>query len=250
MMKSLSIYLKDGAMIRTHRLLPAIACAIVLSGLMMAQAPQASSQRTPEQQQSYRKAMEEADQKIADEVKAHSELMKNLEYLTTQIGPRLTGSPQMQAASDWTLKRFQDYDVEAHLETANIEHAWTRGSETAEITSPIQRRIGIRAYGWSRATDGEVSGKVVTLDIQKPSDLDAYKGKLKGVIVLARKPADLSEADPNPENAYDAVIPPRTRRRQSGNELPRARRVNEADSRRRAEADPQRQRQDRTACST
>ena len=31
--------------------------------------------------------MEEADQKIADEVKAHSELMKNLEYLTTQIGP-------------------------------------------------------------------------------------------------------------------------------------------------------------------
>ncbi len=151
-------------MIRTRRLLPAIASAIVFSGLMMAQAH--VSQRTPEQQQSYRKAMEEADQKIADEVKAHSELMKNLEYLTTQIGPRLTGSPQMQAASDWTLKRFQDYGVEAHLETANIDHAWTRGSETAEITSPIQRRIGIHAYGWSKATDGEVSGKVATLDIQ------------------------------------------------------------------------------------
>ena len=95
----------------------------------------------------------------------------------------------MQAASDWTLKRFQDYGVDAHLETANIDHAWTRGSETAEITSPIQRSIGIRAYGWSKATDGEVSGKVVALDIQKPSDLDAYKGKLKGAIVLARKPA-------------------------------------------------------------
>ena len=37
--------------------------------------------------------MEQADQKIADEVTAHSELMKNLEYLTTQIGARLTGSP-------------------------------------------------------------------------------------------------------------------------------------------------------------
>jgi carboxypeptidase Q len=195
-------------MTRTHRPVQALACAMAVSGLMMAQAPQTSSQRTPEQQRSYRKAMEEADQKITDEVKAHSELMKNLEYLTTQIGPRLTGSPQMRAASDWTLKRFQDYDVEAHLETANIEHAWTRGSETAEITSPIERRIGIRAYGWSRATDGEVSGKVVALDIQKPSDLEAYKGKLKGVIVLARKPADLSLADRNPENAYDAVIPP------------------------------------------
>jgi carboxypeptidase Q len=195
-------------MIRTRRLLQAIASVIILSGLMMAQAPQVSSQRTPEQQQSYRKAMEEADQTIADEVKAHSELMKNLEYLTTQIGPRLTGSPQMQAASDWSLKRFRDYGVEAHLEIANIDHAWTRGAETAEITSPIQRRIGIRAFGWSRATNGDLSGKVTALNIQKPSELEAYKGKLKGAIVLASKPADLSKAELNPENAYDAVIPP------------------------------------------
>ena len=62
------------------------------------------------------------------EVKAHSELVKNLEYLTTQIGPRLTGSPQMQAASQWTLKRFQDYGVDAHLETTEIAHGWTRGT--------------------------------------------------------------------------------------------------------------------------
>ena len=193
---------------RTRRPLQAIAIAIVLNGLMTAQAPQSISPRTAEQQQTYRKAMETADQQIADEVKAHSELMKNLEYLSTQIGPRLTGSGQMQEASAWTLKRFQDYGVDAHLETAEIDHAWTRGPETAAITSPIQRSIGIRALGWSKATKGEVSGKVIALDLQKPSDLEAYKGKLKGAIVMARKPADLSHADPNPENAYDAVIPP------------------------------------------
>ena len=55
--------------------------------------------RTEQEKQEYRKAMEAADQKIADEVEAHSQLMKNLEYLTTSIGPRLTGSPQMQAAT-------------------------------------------------------------------------------------------------------------------------------------------------------
>jgi len=201
--------LKGCAMIRILRLVPATVSAIVLSGVMLAQAPQVSSQRTPEQQQAYRKAMDEADQKIADEVKAHSELVKNLEYLTTQIGPRLTGSPQMQAASAWTLKRFQDYGVDAHLETANIDHSWTRGSETAKITRPIERHIGIRAYGWSKATDGEISGKVIALDIQRPSGLDAYKGKLKGSIVMVGKPTDLSANDPNPENAYDGVIPPR-----------------------------------------
>lgn len=172
------------------------------------QAAEPVPQRTAEQRTAYRKAMEAADQKIADEVKAHSELMKNLEYLTTQIGPRLTGSPQMQAASDWTLKRFQDYGVAAHLETAEIAHAWTRGAETAEITSPIQQRIGIHAFGWSKATDGEVTGSAMVVSIKKPADFEQYKAKLKGAFVLMGKPRDLSREDPNPENAYDAVIPP------------------------------------------
>jgi hypothetical protein len=169
----------------------------------------AASARTDADREAYRKAMEEADQKIADEVKAHSELMKNLEYLTTQIGARLTGSPQMQTASDWTLKRFKDYGIDAHLETTAIPHGWTRGLETAEITSPIQKRIGIHTFGWSKATSGDVSGQVMVLDVEKLSDLDQYKGKLKGKIVMLRKPVDMSKLDPDPENAYDAVIAPR-----------------------------------------
>jgi len=207
-------------MIQSRRLLlayVAIAIAVVaFSTLSLAQysettpqeTPQAAPQRTAEDRAAYRKAMEEADQKIASEVKAHSELIKNLEYLTTQIGPRLTGSPQMHAASQWALKRFQDYGIAAHLETTEIAHSWTRGAETAEITSPIQRRIGIHALGWSKATDGEIAGNVVVLDIKNPSDLDQYKGRLQGDIVMYRKPADLSKEEANPENAYDAVIPP------------------------------------------
>ena len=195
-------------MIRIPRSLQVMALALALGGLITAQTSQPAQQRTTEEQQAYRKAMESADQQIANEVKAHSELMKNLEYLTTQIGPRLTGSVQMQQAGEWTLKRFQDYGVAAHLETAEIDQAWTRGAETAEIVSPIHRSIGIRALGWSKATKGEVSGKVIAIDLQKPSDLDAYKGKLKGAIVMAPKPVDVLNADPNPENAYDAVIPP------------------------------------------
>src|SRR5208337_2717932 len=87
--------------------LAAIVLTIAAYGPTIAQTQQFSSQRTADQQQAYRKAMEVADQQIADEVKAHSELIKNLEYLTTRIGPRLTGSAQMQEASNWTLKRFR-----------------------------------------------------------------------------------------------------------------------------------------------
>jgi len=133
--------------------------------------------------------------------------MKNLEFLTTHIGPRLTGSPQMQAASSWTLKRFQEYGVDAHLETAQIAHAWTRGADTAEITAPIQRRIEIRSLGWSKATDGEITARVFVLKSQTQQAIDADRDRISGGIVLNGAPTALP-TDPNPENAYDAVIAP------------------------------------------
>src|SRR5690349_157399 len=53
--------------------------------------PGTTPARSDQDKEAYRKAMEDADQKIDAEVKAHSELVKNLDYLSTQIGSRLTG---------------------------------------------------------------------------------------------------------------------------------------------------------------
>jgi carboxypeptidase Q len=168
----------------------------------------AQGQQESDADRAYRTSMESTDQKILAEVQAHSELVKNLEHLTTHIGARLTGSPQMQAASNWTLQRFKDYGIDAHLETAQVAHAWTRGVDTAEITAPIQRRIEIRSAGWSKATDGVVSGPVVVLESQSAEAIAAVKDKLKGAIVLLGRPATLPADSEPPENAYDSVIPP------------------------------------------
>ena len=177
---------------------------LCLALLIYAQPP--SPSRTDDDKKAYKAAMEGADQKIYEEVKAHSELMKNLEYLTSDIGARLTGSRQMQQASAWTLKRFKDYGVDAHLETTEIPHAYYRGLDTAEITTPISHRVPIRALGWSKATLGEVSGAVVVLKVESLDDLARYKGKLKGAVLLASKPAEIPTHEE--ENAYDAVITP------------------------------------------
>jgi hypothetical protein len=195
-----------------------LVCSVVLLGLnAVAQAPAqqpatsgnaATQTRSDEDKRSYRTAMEDADQKIAAEVQSHSELMKNLEYLSTEIGARLTGSPQMNRASDWTLQRFHDYGIDAHLETAEIPHAWTRGQDTAQITSPINKVVEIRSAGWSKATSGPVTGNVLVIDAQTVADLDKYKGKLKGAIVMARPPAEIPPDNDQPTNAYDAVITP------------------------------------------
>src|SRR6185503_2726124 len=81
-----------------------------------------------------------------------------------------------------------------------------RGVDSAEITSPVLHRVAIHALGWSKPTSGEVSGAVTVLKIEKPEDVDKYKGKLRGAFILMGKPAEIpnNEAD----NAYHAVIPP------------------------------------------
>ena len=164
--------------------------------------------RTEDEKRAYRAAMETADQTIAQEVKAHSELVKNLEYLTTEIGARLTGSPQMNRASDWTLQRFKDYGIDAYLETTEIPHAWTRGQDTAEITAPFTRSLEIRSVGWSKATDGTVSGSVIFLNTDSSAESEKQKSKLKGAIIITRPPAEMRSESDIPNNAYDAVIPP------------------------------------------
>jgi len=185
--------------------------ALSLAVAQNSSTPSSNGDQTPrseDDKRTYRSAIEQADQRIDEEVKAHSELVKNLEYLTTEIGSRLTGSPQMNRASEWTLQRFKDYGVDAHLETTEIAHSWTRGQDTAEITTPVHKGIEIRSLGWSKATDGPVSGTVVFVNAQSPSDMDKYKGKLKGAIVMMRAPADVPSDNDVPNNAYDAVIPP------------------------------------------
>jgi carboxypeptidase Q len=194
-----------------------LACSLIPSDSRSAQAPAPSQQppsRTEDQKRSYRTAMEEADQKIAEEVKAHSELMKNLEYLCYRIGPRLTGSPQMQAASQWTLQRFKDYGVDAHLETTQIAHSWTRGRDTASLIKPLATgvnavNIEVRSAGWSKATPGEITANVVALpNLQSEADLDRYRSRIKGAIVLSREPNKMPDQNEPIDNAYDSVIPP------------------------------------------
>jgi hypothetical protein len=186
--------------LRRHTAAALLVCSFAALSLALSRdaqqpaAPSAAS-RTEQERHDYRKAMETADQRIAAEVTAHSELMKNLEYLTTQIGPRLTGSPQMQAASQWTLRRFRDYRIEAHLETTQIAHSWTRGHDTGEILTPINRPVPLRSFGWGKATPGAVTGTVKLVEVKALNDFDKYKGQLKGAVVLEGEPDTL-----RPEN--------------------------------------------------
>ncbi|MGB8322064.1 MAG: hypothetical protein WCE52_03790, partial [Candidatus Acidiferrum sp.] len=62
-------------------------------------------------------AVATTDAQIIKEIREHGELMDNLEYLSDRIGPRLTGSPLLKQANDWTVEMFKKYGLtNVHLE--------------------------------------------------------------------------------------------------------------------------------------
>src|SRR5467141_3480030 len=134
-----------------------------------------------------------ADAQILSEIHDHSQAMDNLEYLSDEIGPRLTGSPQLKQANDWTAAKFREYCLtNVHLEPWTIAHSWTRGTARARIVSPTEHPLTIASAGWAPGTAGVLRGPVVYVDIKKDEDFEKYRGKLKGAIVIAQEPASLS----------------------------------------------------------
>src|SRR6202171_5174846 len=130
------------------------------------------------------------DAQILSEIREHSELMANLEYLSDTIGPRLTGSPQLKQANDWTREMFAKHGLtNAHLEPWTMEHSWTRGRPTARIVSPSEHPLTIAAAGWSPSTPGAITGPVVYFDAKEKKDFAKFHGKLNGAVVTYQESA-------------------------------------------------------------
>src|SRR5258708_22482483 len=72
-----------------------------------------------------------------------------------------------------------------HLEPWTISNGWTRGPATGRITVPAQHRLTLETAGWSASTKGMAHGPVLGITAEKQEELQKYKGKLKGAIVLA-----------------------------------------------------------------
>jgi carboxypeptidase Q len=153
-----------------------------------------------------------ADSRIINEIHDSSEAMANLEYLSDSIGARMTGSPQLKQANDWTKAKFAQYGLtNAHLEPWTIARAWTRGTARARIVTPAEHPLTIAAAAWSPSTPGAVQGPVVYFDAKKKEDFGKFQGKLKGAIVIYQEPESLSPpkpVDPNPAASRPMQQPP------------------------------------------
>jgi carboxypeptidase Q len=146
-----------------------------------------------------------ADAQILKEIHDHSEAMGNLEYLSDNIGARLTGSPQLKQANEWTAEMFRTYGLtNVHLEPWTIAHSWTRGTAHARIVKPAEHPLTIAAAGWSPGTQGVLHAQVVYFDAKKKEEFEKFRGKLKGSVVIYQEPASLSP--PKPEDSRSEYV--------------------------------------------
>ncbi len=131
--------------------------------------------------------------RIKDEGMNRSQVMQTLSYLSDVIGPRLTASPNMKRANNWTRETLEKWGMQnAHLEAwGPFGRGWALKRFSAQVTDP--QDIPLIAYpkAWSPSTNGAITGEVVFLDAKTEADLEKYKGKLKGAIVLTQAPREL-----------------------------------------------------------
>ena len=124
--------------------------------------------------------------RIREEGLKHSHVMQFAEALNDGIGPRLTGSPNMAKANEWTRDTLTKIGLEnAHLEDwGEFGMGWQQVNTWVRMVSPDTEPLWAQAAPWSPATNGPVSGEAIYVTLQQPGDIDKYAGKLKGKIVL------------------------------------------------------------------
>lgn len=151
-----------------------------------------------------------AIQKIRDEaLGSNSQVMETLRQLTDVIGPRLTGSPQLKTANEWTRKQLEDWGMaNAHLESwGPFGRGWSFDKSSVTMVSPQGQAAPLIALpkAWTPGTNGAVRGKVVRAGrLESEADLEKWKGKLEGAILLIGDARELKAPEKNLFERYDA----------------------------------------------
>jgi hypothetical protein len=106
--------------------------------------------------------------------------------LMDSIGERLTGSPNMKRANDWTRDKLTELGLSnAHLEAwGPFGRGWANQYVNARMTSPDITPLIVYAKAWTPGTSGVVTGKCIRANIEDKKDFDKYRGKLAGMIVI------------------------------------------------------------------
>ena len=134
----------------------------------------------------------------------NSKVMDYASGLMDSIGERLTGSPNMKRANEWTRDQLTAMGLSnAHLEPwGPFGRGWANQYVNVRMTAPDIAPLLVYAKAWTPGTNGVVTGKCIRVNIEKKEDFDKYKGKLAGMILIFGPDAEVKPIIEAPYKRY------------------------------------------------
>jgi len=141
--------------------------------------------------------VEKIDQEMINKIRAEgmerSQIMETLSWLTDVVGYRLTGSPNMKKANEWTKSKLAEWGlVNAALESwGPFGRGWSFDKVSVNVVEPTPFPLIAYPEAWTPGTKGPIVGEVIQVNIESEADFGKYKGKLKGRIVMTAPARDV-----------------------------------------------------------
>jgi len=132
-------------------------------------------------------------ERIRDEGLNRSQIEELGGYLTDVIGPRLTGSPAMMRANEWTASKLREWGLQNVVVEpwGEFGRGWEREWYRGRIVEPFAQPLHAQPVAWTGSTKGLVKGPAVIVDVEDEADLARFKGKLKNAFVLLQPPSEI-----------------------------------------------------------
>ncbi|TXB62460.1 M28 family peptidase [Phaeodactylibacter luteus] len=154
-------------------------------------------------------AQEPVNEDLVAAIRKHgldeSRAMETAEMIMDVYGPRLTGSPMLDRATDWAVKELKSWGMEnVHTEEwGPFGRGWELQHFEMHAHTPNYWPLIAVPKAWSPSVKN-AKGEVIYLQADTKEELDAYKGKLKGKFVLLDTLRSVDEWFDAPARRYEA----------------------------------------------
>ncbi|MFC1500543.1 hypothetical protein ACFL6T_05980, partial [Candidatus Zixiibacteriota bacterium] len=129
--------------------------------------------------------------KIREEGFQHSQVMDIAGYMSDVLGARLTLSEDMKSAQTWAIQKMEEIGLENTTVEPFMDFGVTWDNEyfSLHMMEPDYQPLVGYPLAHTPGTQGRITSPVVISEITTRQDLERYRGKLDGMVVLTTPPA-------------------------------------------------------------
>ena len=125
--------------------------------------------------------------RVKEEAFNRSQVEELSQFMTDELGPRLAGSQMSERAEKLVVEKLKEWGLtNPRTEVASkfSRGGWDNEKNYVAMTLPYYCSFSANPKAWSGSTNGLGKGECGVRDVKHKSDLEKYRGKLAGKVVL------------------------------------------------------------------